>query len=298
MTGDLYFAYGANLNRTDWNAWCVRRGIAADLLRFASRAYLPDHDVRFSHSTRTGGGETLNIVRRPGQVAPGVLFEVDADVWPHLDEKEGHPGCYERFTAIALDEHGRELPVETYRVCRGRETCVKPTREYVEVVQAGLSAYGLPTAALEAASKNVPSPWLVDALFVYGTLMRGESRFVALEQLGFLSIKRAQTFGRLLDLGSFPGLVHLQSRSDTVKGELVRLRDPGAAVAVLDAIEEFRGFGRAGSLYRRTLCEAVTRDGRSYTAWTYCLAAAADDARTIRGGDWRNYCGRTDEFAE
>ena len=292
MTAKLYFAYGSNLNLLDWSQWCQKHRASPSVLQYRSVGYLPDHDVCFSYRSRTRQGGVLDIVPRTGQLVPGVIFEVHGDGWEQLDRKEGAPHCYERVPAIALDEMGNEYTVETYRVRPDRrERFVAPHPDYVSVVREGLQNFDLSTDLLEAAALDKPTPWLVDAFFVYGTLMRGESRFPVLTKFGLSCSLLAQTFGRLVDLGNYPGFVEIVTSRSLVQGEFVRVQDLGAAVEAIDAIEGFCGFGRSGSLYRRALCQVDVGEGRIRSAWTYCLAEAGNGATPIPSSDWREHRG-------
>lgn len=289
---DLYFAYGSNLNRDDW----CGEGRSNEMLRFRSIGYLPDHDLRFSHRSVRRQCGVLDIVPRIGQIVPGVIFEVIDDGWQTLDVKEGvRNGAYERIDTCAIDDRGQEVTVQTYRVANPGDF-VKPSSNYVEIVRDGLESYELPTNALDSASRDSATRPLVDAFFVYGTLMRREPRFSALQKYGVRCTLLAKCPGRLLDLDEFPGLVDLDSDDSMVAGDFVRVRDPERAVAALDEIEGFNGFNRAGSLYRRTLCNVDVGDGRIRQAWTYCLASPDDRASTIPSGDWRQHCGKREQF--
>jgi gamma-glutamylcyclotransferase (GGCT)/AIG2-like uncharacterized protein YtfP len=83
-----------------------------------------------------------------------------------------------------------------------------------------------------------------------------------------------------VDLGSYPGL---RAGAETVTGELVRLPDPAAAFAVLDEVEDFLGYGRPGSMYRRALWTARDAKG-AHPAWSYLYLGS--DGAPIEGGDW------------
>lgn len=303
MRNKLYFAYGSNLNREDWARWCNAKGGSPDVLKFHSTGYLPDHDICFSLHSPSRNGGVLDIAKRTGQLVPGVIFEVLGDGWELLDRKEGVPIYYERVKKFVLDDRGEEVAVETYQVKRDHRDevedeveFVQPTPEYVDVVRAGLEAFGLPTKALDAASQDKLTPWLVDAFFVYGTLMRGESRFPALQAFGVECALLAQACGRLMDLGSFPGLVESGSQSSMVQGDFVRLREPDQAIDALDQIEGFQGFGSTDSLYRRTLSHVEVGEGRVRLAWVYALATDHEQAEIIPTGDWRMHRGSRDQF--
>lgn len=295
MRAELYFAYGSNLNHEDWREWCMGHGHSPEVLKYRSVAYLPDHDVRFSYDSAGRKGGVLDIQPRLGQLVPGVVFEVEPSGWKALDAKEGRP--YERIGVTVLDDRGRELAVDTYHVREeDRQEYVVPNARYLEIVRAGLEFYDLMPAAVEAAAANERADPLLDAFFVYGTLMRRECRFSALQNHGVQCTLLAKGFGRLLDMGDFPALVDIDSAGSMVHGDFVRVADPVSAVSELDDIEGFHGFGVPGSLYRRTLCRVDVGEGRIRQAWTYCWAAPVDVGVSIASGDWREYRGQRDHF--
>ena len=297
MNTRYHFAYGSNLNTADWQGFCEKRNWRKDLLRFHSRACLPDHDVAFSYdSTRRCGG-ALDIIPRVGQVVPGVIFEVDEEGWEALDQKEGAPACYERTQLIAIDDRRQEVPVTTYRVVEHRrQPYVRPRSDYVRIVREGLEAYELPTAAMLAAAEGRISPLLIDAFFVYGTLLRGESRFNVLRPFGPACILLARTFGRLVHLGGFPGLIDLAEDEQMVEGEFVRMADVAGAIRALDQIEGFCGYSTGDSLFRRTILIVDVGEGRIRRAWTYRYARDPREAQGIPSGDWRRHVGRRESF--
>ena len=132
----------------------------------------------------------------------------------------------------------------------------------------------------------------VDRLFVYGTLMRGECRQGALGgRRNVVEVEEADVAGRLVDCGSYPGLVPDDGSGRRVSGEVVRVRDAAATLARLDRIEDYRGESVPGSLYLRVLVEARLESGGVATAWTYVLA---DPKRfpEIPSGSWRARRGR------
>lgn len=296
MSQQLYFAYGSNLNQKDFNDWCNQRGIPEGLLRFHSNANLPDFDLAFSYRSKTRNGGVLDIRPRAGQLVPGVLFEVDDEGWDALDKKEGAPNVYERVDLQVLNERGESIEAVTYRVCNGRKLqFVAPHPAYVEIVRQGLDDWGIGDAQLNAVAENKESE-CPDGFFFYGTLLRGETRFSVLHQFGLECMLMAETFGRLLDLGSFPALVDTGSSEQLVQGDFVRLRNPEQAIHKLDQIEGFNGFGMPNSLYCRTFVGVCVGDGRVRYAWTYCLADKARSASQIMSGDWRKHLGRREKF--
>lgn len=284
----LYFGYGSNLNRADLEAWCASRGHDAGGIVPVARAWLPDSEVVFHYLSRTRKGGALSVRSRRGSVVPGVLFEVDAAGWRALDAKEGAPRTYARTDCVVLADDGSEVRARTYVVTPSfvRDGHVPPSDAYVRLVCEGLGAHGLPDAHVCSAARSLDTRSLVRSLFVYGTLMRGEERHSMIASRDPVRARDASASGRLLHLGAYPGLVPC-SRGGRVRGELVELHDPHDALHELDEVEEFLGYGRAGSLYRRVLIEARSDDGERSLAWTYRYLGAADGAREIASGDWR-----------
>ncbi len=131
----------------------------------------------------------------------------------------------------------------------------------------------------------------IASFFVYGTLLRGEPRQDAIRRHTPDSVLPATCPGRLVDLGEYPGLVlDAGNAPGAVHGELVRIpgRALAAAIARLDAIEDFRGFGVAGSLYARRLVRVTCADGATSLAWTYLYTGDVGTARPIHSGRWRH----------
>jgi gamma-glutamylcyclotransferase (GGCT)/AIG2-like uncharacterized protein YtfP len=122
------------------------------------------------------------------------------------------------------------------------------------------------------------------AVFVYGTLKRGEFRERCWPRPP-ISIELATTGGALYDLGPYPALV---AGDDTVAGELWQIA-PDDIEETLVALDRVEGFaGTSDDLYRRVIVECQTAAG-STRAWTYQLAsvAALHTARRILPNDRR-----------
>jgi gamma-glutamylcyclotransferase (GGCT)/AIG2-like uncharacterized protein YtfP len=280
-----YFAYGSNLNAEDLRAWCATHGVAYPLGPKIANAWLPDHEVAFDVWPGGGGAAVLSLRLRTGQATPGVLFEVDEEGFATLDRRRGAPEACRRQRLTVLLEDGGTLDAEAYVGVCGRRPGgrVLPTAEYVRIVAAGLAAHGLPTAMHEAAAGGEPPAPLLPHLFTYGTLRRGGRRHNLVEG-NLVRHAPAAARGHLHDLGGYPGMT-TDRRGGIVRGDLCTLRDPSAALALLDRIESFAGFGAEGSLFRRALVRAVTREGLEVTAWAY-LWARAPQGEPVASGDW------------
>jgi gamma-glutamylcyclotransferase (GGCT)/AIG2-like uncharacterized protein YtfP len=110
-------------------------------------------------------------------------------------------------------------------------------------------------------------------LFVYGTLMRGESNHGQLEGARFVGTARTSPAFQLVDLGEYPAL--LDGGSQAVAGEVYEVDD--AMIARLDPFEASASYGRA---------TIPLEDGRP--AHAYLLPRGLlPGGRPIVSGDWR-----------
>jgi len=286
----LYFAYGSNLNLGDFDEFCEDLGFSPGLMHYRGNAWLPDHELAFSRYASGRAGGVLDVRPCPGQLVPGALFQIDDEGLEALDSKEGAPDYYERYPVTVVGSHGEHLQVLTYRVVPGQAApYVQPSESYLKIVREGYMAWNLhDDGQLLAAATGQRHP-CPDAFFAYGTLMHGESRHWYMEKLGVLDSKVATTRGRLLNLGSYPGLVEPGHPERRVRGEFIRLREPLAALEVLDEVEGFEGFGRSGSLYERVWVQVTFDPPHQGFGWAWSYRYARNCARfpEIPSGDWR-----------
>lgn len=280
----LYFAYGSNLDEESWKLWCKTEGYDPASIEPLGRAWLPDHELVFHYQSRLRRGGALDVQLRRGAVVPGALFRVHD--WEGLDAKEGVPGGYYRHDSVtALTDEGRGHAATTYRVCVERMgDFVAPGREYTEMVLRGLSRFGHDHEAFLAVASGRPQPPDPIALFAYGTLMRGQPSHHLLSNRVRRFHGPARVAGAsLLRLDWYPGLV--LSGTGSVHGEVYELDDVAATLEELDPYEDFFGYGRQGSLYRRSLVRAVIQGG-SMLAWTYVYLGEVDSFPRISSGRW------------
>lgn len=128
-------------------------------------------------------------------------------------------------------------------------------------------------------------------LFVYGTLMS-----TAADPMGDVARRRlrdqssriaaAFTSGRLVDLGSYPGLVAGASAASLVHGEVLRLHDPQRAFTWLDAYESIDPRPGAVNEYRRELRRVTLDTGADTDAWLYTYVLEFDRFPLIASGRW------------
>ena len=104
-------------------------------------------------------------------------------------------------------------------------------------------------------------------LFVYGTLRCGSNHpMAALLASHAQFIAEGKASGRLLDLGSYPGMVEAESPDDWVHGDVFELHDPESTLAALD---HYEGCDRANPLYTRRQTQVTISTGEKLNAWYY-----------------------------
>lgn len=124
-----------------------------------------------------------------------------------------------------------------------------------------------------------------DLLFVYGSLRRascGEPARTlhdACEWLGTAEVR-----GRLFRVDWYPALI-LDPAAGRVTGDLFRLTDVPAMLALLDDYEEIGPSHRQPWEYRREIV-AVDRADGPVRAWTYLYNHAVGGLEPVPGGDW------------
>lgn len=114
-------------------------------------------------------------------------------------------------------------------------------------------------------------------LFIYGSLMRGESAHHLLGPARPLGPARTAPGHRLVLCQGFPGLVADATCADGVEGELYFLND-SKALSALDDYED------APVLYARA--PVALADGTQAIAW-WLNAPARDAAKPLGVSDWR-----------
>lgn len=283
----LYFAYGSNLDADSWTAWCQARGYDSGCIEPLGPAWLPDHELVFRYRSRLRAGGALDVQEHRGTATPGALFRVHD--WEGLDAKEGVSGGYYRRASVnVLTADGRAHVATTYRVCDERieSGFVAPSPEYREMVMRGLSRFGHGHEGFLAVASGAPATPIPNALFAYGTLMTGQARHDLLAPRVRRAHGPAHVMGAsLIHIDWYPGLI--LGEGGPVHGELFEIDDIPSTLEELDLYEDFAGYGREGSLYRRSLVRAVpAAGGDAALAWTYIYLGDATAFPRISTGRW------------
>ncbi len=277
MTDDRpCFAYGAVLCADTLGARLRVRGLDASHARLLGPAWLPDHALAFARrpGSRDAGVPDVRPLR--GSVVQGALLALSPAGRAALDDEEGVAG-----TVVPADVH--------VAPDAGRDVHAPPSEACLRAVEAGYAAWGHDPAPLRRAAAGGSGASWVDAVFVYGTLLRGESNAHVLHDRPVRRVREARVRGALLETGQ-PYPVMVLDAGSTVHGELVELDDVGSRLGPLDALEEFDGYGRPGRLYHRTLVDAATDDG-ARRAWTYVAGETVGRGARIASGSWRVHRG-------
>lgn len=287
----IYFGYGSNLELTHLTELCRQNGIDPAGIEPIGPAAIPDMHLAFDYcSTRWQGG-VLNIVPAIGARVSGYLFKLSDPVWQLFDQKEGHPNFYRRTDVQVLTRGGDLHRATTYVVAPHRVVgFVAPSEAYLEICRKGREALGIELGTLFAAAKG--EMHLLDALFCYGTLMRGEQRFASVARRGLSCALLTQIQGTLHDHGAYPGLT--LNGGGTVPGDFFRSADIAQLLPELDRVEGFVGYGHPDNLFDRVLVDVHVGDGRVREAWAYVVRAASPVL--LHPQDWRARHGRADLF--
>ena len=126
---------------------------------------------------------------------------------------------------------------------------------------------------------------MTDLVFFYGTLMgafrrSGRSRIEA----KLLPQGRGWIRAALFDLGLYPAAI--PASDSRVWGEVHRMLDREAVLAVLDEVEGFRPTEPDASLYTRVETPVTFDDGGVEDAWAYFYNAPLGRAPRIESGDY------------
>ncbi|AWB47585.1 hypothetical protein HYN69_02855 [Gemmobacter aquarius] len=288
-----YFAYGSNLNAKDWEKWCDDNRHACGPLEPVGGATAHDHRLVFGKHSAGRQGGVADIRPAVGHAVEGVLFELTEAQRAALAAKEGAKALsahYEAFALIVEDAGGNQVQAFSYRVTATRaRDHVGPHTDYVNVVASGLSDHGLSSLALwEAAGACGLTPSSVAGIFVYGTLLSGQSR-AALVQADAVRHPAAAK-GRLVDCGAYPAYVP-GPRGD-IQGEFIAVADIGRTIEDLDRIEGYAPHRTVDeNLFQRRLITLAGPNGARVTAWTYIFSGRTEHLPVIQSGDWRFHQG-------
>jgi gamma-glutamylcyclotransferase (GGCT)/AIG2-like uncharacterized protein YtfP len=141
----LTFAYGSNLDEAQ-----IRRRCPS--VRVVCRAWLPDHRLVFSGTSKRGGA-VANALPHPGSTLPGLVYEISEADGAALDRFEGCPRSYRRHEIAVLDEQGQRHRAVIY-LRANEEPPGAPRPEYLETIRRAYARLGF--GALEPSRAAAP----------------------------------------------------------------------------------------------------------------------------------------------
>ena len=110
---------------------------------------------------------------------------------------------------------------------------------------------------------------MLNRLFVYGTLQRGQKAHKVLKSADAKFVSNGKVRGVLHDLGDYPGLLANGNPDSFVPGEVYELSKPETALCILDGYEEFDPLNARYSLFVRKRSHVYLSDGSRILAWVY-----------------------------
>lgn len=128
---------------------------------------------------------------------------------------------------------------------------------------------------------------MTEYLFLYGTLRPAK---VSQEEASIVRRLRrvgsARVFGRLYDLGEYPGAILDSSARTAIRGELFEVPNDPDILSALDKYEEIDKDDGKKSLFVRKKTNVEVSDGRRLESWIYVYNRDPGDARVITSGDY------------
>jgi gamma-glutamylcyclotransferase (GGCT)/AIG2-like uncharacterized protein YtfP len=123
---------------------------------------------------------------------------------------------------------------------------------------------------------------IIDKIFVYGTLQRGEERSCYMRGCRLSEILGVP--GRLYDTGrGYPAALFDDESDRAVSGELYTMEDPSSRIEELDRVE-----GTLSGLFRRSKIIYANSEFYCYEAGPLLKETATDENR-IMSGSWRTH---------
>ena len=147
-----YFAYGSNMQSATLRG---RRGVAP---RSAVPAGLAGWRLVLDKPTIIATGQSVaNVVPDATAEVLGVLYEVTAEDWAHLELTEGVGfGNYQTADVSVVPLGASEAIVARTFTSPRRDPALRPSRRYLELVIAGAEEHGLPPEWI-AALRAIPA---------------------------------------------------------------------------------------------------------------------------------------------
>lgn len=253
----MYFAYGSNMDGMQMARRCPES-------RLVGHAVLRDHRLLFGWYSPRWGGAVATVARKAGSVVPGMLYEIGRHDLGSLDVYEGHPDVYDRCWRVVSGPGGQQRAI-VYCL----KNCVFgfPSESYLEVIRSVYRDHGWDESGL-----NVDG---VVRVFVYGTLLFGESNHRLLAGAAFVGRARTEPAFDLVSLGAYPAM--LDGGRTAIVGEVYEVDRE-----TLNDLDRLEGHPR---FYQRRLIDLG--DGCKAFAYLMLNRSAVAGCQRIKSGNWR-----------
>lgn len=130
----------------------------------------------------------------------------------------------------------------------------------------------------------------MEYLFVYGTLLKkitNEMSLFLAQNAEFYN--KGYFFGRLYDLGEYPGAILSDNRGEKVFGNIFKLNDPQNVFSVLDDYEEVGEKYPFPNEYRREKVKVYSNCNEKMDAWIYLFNHSVENLTLISSGDYLGF---------
>ena len=128
-------------------------------------------------------------------------------------------------------------------------------------------------------------------LFVYGTLRRSTDNPMHQLLYGTTLVGTGTFQGKLYDLGNYPAAIFSDDPADRVHGEVYRLADPPATLALLDSYEACTEADAQPHEYVRVVVPIHLETGDEVRTQIYLYNRAVAELTPVTSGDylrWRS----------
>lgn len=142
-----YFAYGSNMDESDFKEWCEKHNRICPEWILLGTACLDNYELSFNYYSNRRSGGAANLMEIPGSRVYGLLFEIKKDYdLETVRKKEGYPNCYEEIQVSVTSKDMSISDVKTYKVVKDKENSdhQKPTKYYMDLILKNARTNGFP----------------------------------------------------------------------------------------------------------------------------------------------------------
>lgn len=151
-----YFAYGSNMDESDFKEWCEKHNRICPEWILLGTACLDNYELSFNYYSNGRSGGAANLMELPGSKVYGLLFEIKKyyDI-ETVRIKEGHPDYYKEIQVSVTYIDKSISDVKTYKVVKDKEKSdhQKPTKNYMDLILRNARTNGFPSEYIRSLEK-------------------------------------------------------------------------------------------------------------------------------------------------